>query len=184
MSNNFKRMSLKKKKSGFAMLFAVLVSSVLVAIGISMFSISLKELMVATSARDSEIAYYAADSAKECAKYWDIKERPFPPIDIYGTVHTDSSQSIDIICNGNATHVPLLCSNNSGIITCSGSLNLFFNFSSTTPKDPTLPSADISIAKVFDQVSLIGTTTLNVYGHNTGIPGRRVERGISFSYSQ
>ncbi len=59
-----------KSTSGFAMLYAVLVSSLLLAIGISIFNISIKELNIATSERDSQLAFYASDSAIECADDW------------------------------------------------------------------------------------------------------------------
>jgi hypothetical protein len=47
----------------------VLVSSLVLAIGISILNISKKEFLIATSARDSSSALYAADSGIECAKY-------------------------------------------------------------------------------------------------------------------
>lgn len=58
--------------SGFTMLFAVLISGVLMAIGISIFNISLKELRLSSTARDSNLAFYAADTGRECAIYWDM----------------------------------------------------------------------------------------------------------------
>ena len=56
---------------GYTLLFAVLVSSVLLGIGISILSISKKEFLIATSARDSSSAFYAADSGVECALFAD-----------------------------------------------------------------------------------------------------------------
>lgn len=61
------------KKKGFAMLFAVLVSSVLISIGISIFNITIKELSLSSSGRESQFAFYAADTGMECALYWDFK---------------------------------------------------------------------------------------------------------------
>ena len=55
------------------MLFAVLVSSLLLTIGLSIFSISLKELAISTASRQSIHAFYAADSGLEYAKYHDLK---------------------------------------------------------------------------------------------------------------
>lgn len=62
-----------RKESGFAMLFAVLTSSVLLSIGLSIFNLTLKELALSSSGRESQAAFYAADSGVECALYWDIK---------------------------------------------------------------------------------------------------------------
>lgn len=61
------------KHGGFALLFAVLVSSLLLTIGLSILNISLKELAISTSSRQSIYAFYAADSGLEYAKYKDLK---------------------------------------------------------------------------------------------------------------
>ena len=62
------------------MLFAVLVSSVLLSIGISIFSLTVKELALSASGRESQFSFYAADTGAECALYWDIKG-----IDVFAT---------------------------------------------------------------------------------------------------
>lgn len=58
------------KQRGYTLLFAVLVSSVVLSIGISILNISKKEFLLASSARESTTAFYAADSGLECAMYW------------------------------------------------------------------------------------------------------------------
>ncbi len=65
---------------GFALLFAVLISSVLLSIGISIFNLTLKELILSSSGRESQFAFYAADTGAECALYWDAKG-----VDIFAT---------------------------------------------------------------------------------------------------
>lgn len=177
----------KRGNSAFAMLFAVLTSSLLVAIGVSIFNISLKELMIATTAQDSQKAYYAADSAEECALYWDLKMGAFPaclnnncdrnnPSD----VSTTTPQS-NIKCNGNNVS---LYFNKPDNLTFSTSTVKFFKYGTITE-----PESDISIRKEFipaaapynyDRIK----TTITSQGHNTGILGRRVERGIIQSYNQ
>ncbi len=59
------------------MLFAVLTSSVLLAIGLSIFSLTIKELALSSSGRESQAAFYAADSGIECGLYWDISQQVF-----------------------------------------------------------------------------------------------------------
>ncbi len=56
--------------TGYTLLFAVLVSSVVLAIGISILNISKKEFLLSASARESTSAFYAADSGLECAIYF------------------------------------------------------------------------------------------------------------------
>ncbi len=62
-----------KRSGGFALLFSVLVSSLLLTIGLSIFNIALKELAIATAAERSIHAFYAADSGREYVLYHDIK---------------------------------------------------------------------------------------------------------------
>lgn len=66
----FKKLGPKRNK-GFALLIAVLVSSVVLAVGISMINVTLKEYLFSAIGRESEIAFYAADAGMECALYWD-----------------------------------------------------------------------------------------------------------------
>lgn len=69
-----------KKRRGFALLFSVLISSLLLTIGLSIFSIALKELAISTASRQSISAFYAADSGLEYALYRDTKKGNFPDV--------------------------------------------------------------------------------------------------------
>lgn len=71
MSQDNMKKSFLKKNKGYTLLFAVLVASVVLSIGISILNISKKEFLIATSARDSSMAFYAADSGVECAIHAD-----------------------------------------------------------------------------------------------------------------
>src|ERR1035437_7066542 len=106
MLKNLKKKKDSKLRIAFAVLFAVLLASFLITLGISIFNISLKEIQIVTSARDSQIAYYVADSARECALYWDIKKGVFPaclndgggrPLDCA----VSASTTLTVTCNGN-----------------------------------------------------------------------------------
>jgi hypothetical protein len=66
MINNFIQ---KNTSRGYTLLFSVLVSSLVLAVGISILNIAKKEFLIATSTRDSSAALYAADSGLECAIY-------------------------------------------------------------------------------------------------------------------
>jgi hypothetical protein len=169
-----------KSKSGFAVLFAILLASFLITLGISIFSISLKEVQIATSIRDSQVAYYIADSARECAIYWDVREGAFPAC-LNSSCSTDPSKigievstttSPTIFCNGNPIHLNF--AQNLTNLSFSDNQLGFFQASSTSSSTPI---ADLSILKKLNADSRI-TTTITALGHNTGIIGRRVERGI------
>ncbi|MBI5004629.1 MAG: hypothetical protein HZC04_00370 [Candidatus Lloydbacteria bacterium] len=66
-----------KRRAGFVLLYAVLVASIALSVGLSIYSIALKELRISSSSRDSQLAFYAADAGTECALYWDVQERAF-----------------------------------------------------------------------------------------------------------
>lgn len=61
------------RERGFTLLYAVLISSILLAIGIAIFEITVRELRLSSVVRESQYAFYAADSGIECALYWDVQ---------------------------------------------------------------------------------------------------------------
>lgn len=164
--NNFKK---KSKNKGFAILFAVLLASFLVTLGISIFSISLKEIQIVTSIRDSQIAYYAADSARECALYWDAKKGAFPVVSIK---EFKDGESAEVTCNGDTVNLYFSLDKNTYTTFV---VDPFFQASSTSSSTPT---ASILIKKIFNPDNKSVQTSIESYGHNTSILGRRVERGI------
>lgn len=64
----------KKRKQttrGFTLLLAALAASIALVLGTSIFEISSKQVQLSAIGRDSQFAFYAADTAAECALYWD-----------------------------------------------------------------------------------------------------------------
>jgi len=74
-----------QSNKGYTLLFAVLVSSLVLSVGISILNVNRKEFLLASSARESTSAFYAADSGLECAAYYDLVEASFA-INSYPTV--------------------------------------------------------------------------------------------------
>lgn len=68
------KIKINRKQSGFTLLISMIVTSLVLAIGFSIGSIILKELALSASGKRSQIAFYAADSIAECARYWDRKD--------------------------------------------------------------------------------------------------------------
>ena len=58
-----------QKKAGFALLMTLIVVGAVAAIGISILDLSLKQVQLSTNAKDSEIAFHAANAGMECARY-------------------------------------------------------------------------------------------------------------------
>jgi len=67
----------RKGQKGFTLLLAALVASIVLALGTSIFQIAQKEFALSAMGRDSQFAFYAADTGAECALYWDIRYRYF-----------------------------------------------------------------------------------------------------------
>lgn len=70
MRNNF-----SSTQRGVVILFAVLLVSVVLTISLGIFNITYRQLVLSSIARESEIAFSVADSARNCALYWDSSER-------------------------------------------------------------------------------------------------------------
>jgi Tfp pilus assembly protein PilX len=62
-------------QSGFTLLIAILVAGIVLAIGVSILRITLKEFQLSGIVSNSEAAFYAADTGIECAFYWDDNSR-------------------------------------------------------------------------------------------------------------
>ena len=63
--------TLRGDVAGFTLVLAVLVIGVILAIGLSILNVTLKELILSGYARESAVALSAADAGMECALYWD-----------------------------------------------------------------------------------------------------------------
>src|SRR5690606_16959184 len=59
-------------QKGFTLLFSVLVATLVVAIGASIISIALRQTILSGTSRESQYAFYAANTMLECVFYWDI----------------------------------------------------------------------------------------------------------------
>lgn len=59
-------------KKGFTLLFAILISVLVLAVGTSMITIALKQVILSGAGRESQYAFYAANTGVECAVYWDL----------------------------------------------------------------------------------------------------------------
>ncbi|KKU67536.1 MAG: hypothetical protein UX89_C0014G0006 [Parcubacteria group bacterium GW2011_GWA2_47_16] len=60
------------RSKGFALLFAILASSVLMSIGAAIWNIAFREVLLSSFGRESQSAFYVADTAIECAFYHDF----------------------------------------------------------------------------------------------------------------
>jgi hypothetical protein len=88
--------NIKTDQSGFAMLFTVLIVSLILSIAIGISNLSFKQTVLSSLAKDSQISFYEADTAIECGLYYDTVLLSFP-------LGTDSSTVLPSISCGNNT---------------------------------------------------------------------------------
>ncbi|KKS44268.1 MAG: hypothetical protein UV08_C0023G0007 [Parcubacteria group bacterium GW2011_GWA2_42_18] len=160
-------------KAGFAMLFSVLISSLLVVIGLSIFNITLKELTISTASRESQTAFYAANSGMECALYWDLR----------GNELRSAFASTSVLAEiTSAKSVPAFC-NIVRINETTSSATTNFEFKINDPNDSNGPCANVTVTKTPNSPeSGKMTTKIESQGKNIcGTSGRRVERGLRAS---
>jgi competence protein ComGC len=153
-----------KQKKGFTLLLAVLVASILLAIGSAILNIALRQISLSTTGRDSHFSFYAADSGSECALYWDFKNAS-------GTSAFLSNSTIT--CNNQAAIniVPVASSDaNSQYLTSSFDINLL--------PDPYCVS--VTVVKNLTTA----TTSIDSRGYNTCdiSDPRRTERALRVKY--
>ncbi len=186
------------KQKGFVMLFAVLISTLVLAVGISMISIALKQVQLSGSGRDSQYAFYVANTGAECATYWDLAS---------STIFTSGAlpnPGTDIKCLGN----PVAAKWPVGSPAVIEAVNACLGGGLTTDldwcRDFSNPyvlktkfrisysdkpyCADVIVTKeIFNSGpsdGLVGTTTVTSRGYNTcdSTNPRRIERALQFSY--
>lgn len=196
MINFLKNKKIKNDKRGFTLLFAVLVSIMILAVGASIINIALKQVILSGSGRESQFAFYAANTGLECALYWDLNgtvvdengnaEYVFPPS---GSNRRNDVENIN--CSG--TNLESGDSGYSQSYTLDGwdvtdpdqtvfriaISNDLSNF------DNTLYCAEVTVLKEVDASGSI-TTTITSQGLNTCEPDnnpRAVQRGLVLRYN-
>ncbi len=62
-------------KHAFTLLISILVGGIMLSIGFSLVSLSVKQVQLSSAGRESQFGFYAADSGIECALFWDNPAR-------------------------------------------------------------------------------------------------------------
>ncbi|MCX6754254.1 MAG: hypothetical protein NTU81_00260 [Candidatus Nomurabacteria bacterium] len=163
-----------KKQNGYAILFTVVIVSAIAVISAGLSSTAYKQLILSSLAKDSQTAFYQADSADDCALYADRVERAITPTNLF-TV------------GGGA----FACGNQNSILTAGGSEGDEFGNTFTTdtiyPSDETSlsPCFRIEISKTTNPVGLI-KTKISSKGYNLCDKNniRTVEREIVVNFEE
>lgn len=151
-----------RTQRGFTLLIAIILSSVVLAVGLALLDIAYKQIVLATTAKQSQYAFYNADSALECALYWDQQHNAFD-YTAPATSITCNSQTMTLASAPNSTSV-------------SGGKRRTILY---VPCTPSGTNAVITVDKY-----ATGTTTLYAAGYNNcaGTDTHRVERGLTAYY--
>lgn len=194
---NFKE--IKENKRGFTLLFAILVSVMVLAVGASIINISLKQVILSGSGRESQFAFYAANTGMECALYWDLNgtildddgqaEYVFPP----PGSNSLRSDTDNFTCSGTNIVVgdqtnsftrpwEITTTNNNQKVTTV----FYIEISNTVPEvDNTQYCAEVTVEKEYIDDAGSISTTITSQGLNTCDPEndpRAVQRGLELQY--
>ena len=140
-----------QQQRGFTLLLAIMVSGIVVAIGMSLLSISLKQFKIASILHDSETAFQVANAGVECMRYWDIAGEAGGKEGGYFDVGAPSSM---IECFGE--------SRNAGGASNGQEQN--FEFAWTNSGSGIEVCTDVSIYKFFDAANPTSMSSIGVPG--------------------
>lgn len=163
----------KNTNGGFTILYAILLTVVVLTIGLSLLSVLVQQISLSGAERESGLSFYVSDSGMECALYWDITGDAF---------RTGSP----IRCDGNAPLAP-------GIVPTITPLSPPTLVEETYTFNVSFPDgcANVKVIKIVDTVPIpvrVSTTTIQSRGYNTNCPPTasvkpwRLERGLETNY--
>jgi hypothetical protein len=150
---------------GFTLLISILLATVAVTLGVSLLDLSYKQVILSSTAKQSQYGFYAADTAMECALYWDQKYNAFR--------FTSPIPSSTLRCQGNT-----VLSYTTGTYGSGASQHRKTEFNMRCGSTST-SNGRITVYKYTS-----GATTIYANGFSscTAADQRRVERGLKVFY--
>lgn len=178
-------------QKGFTLLFSVLVTTLVVSISATIISIAIRQTILSSTSRESQYAFYAANTGIECAFFWDnysaddVTGFVFPA-SVNGSLETEINLDASAItCIGQSLDISLPPAEN----TTNTSTHTFeFDISPVAPVGLSVSRcASVEIQKTFDASDGTVQTYIQSRGWNTSCDDRAnnpraVERGIELRY--
>ena len=169
----------KQREKGITLFVAVLVASVALLFSFAVSDIALREVLLAQTGKDSQEAFYAANTGVECALFWDLKFGSFEP----------EPDGADVICNGRTGEavVQTIFGGGTETWTLTGASDLEFSMSDDDDENEPCFKIDSVIKEVErdeeDNIVSIETEII-VKGYNTCNTSspRRLERALRVAY--
>lgn len=156
-----------RSQAGFTLLLAALVSSIVLALGAAIYQLASKELELSSLGRDSQYAFFAADTGAECALYWDVRHDYFAtsaPASVVAPDPRCATQSFT--ATGRAAAYP---------------------YTMSFQIEPGGYCTNVSVTKAQDAVSGIVSTTIHADGYsgtcaNYSTNARSLQRSVELHY--
>ena len=157
---------MKNKNKGFTLFVAMILMGALLLIATGIVGLAVRQSLISSSGRESQDAFYAADTGMECALYWDVQN----PSGISAFSTTTGSS---IFCNQDVSNPSNPVPNNVGG-------NPISTFRINFLPDPSCTV--VTVSKAYVAGTLV--TTIESKGYNTCdlANPRRVERAVRATY--
>ena len=151
---------MKNSKSGFTLFLVIVITGTLLLIATGVTTLAVRQSKISSAGRNSQVAFYAADSGLECALYWDVKN----PLEMSAF---DPAGGMEIHCNQDASNP-----GNHWVVGGASVSTFTMTF---------LPEPSCAVVTVTKSGS---NTTIESLGYNTCSAGsaRRVERAVRAKY--
>lgn len=180
-------------KRGFTILFAVLVASVILAVVVSVMNIALKQLQFSGIGRESQFAYYAADTGVECALFWDFRSQDILGYPLFATSSESGiiQDGVDTVALGNEVTCGRTQIYNDGSFMADGQsstkavTDFMFEIESNISGTPRTFCSKVTVVKEYSNARQRILTTISSRGYNDGCaPSNRTryERGLEIKY--
>ena len=174
-----------KSQRGIAVLFAVLMTVILVSVATTIVSIAIRQTILSSTGRESQYAFYAANTGIECALYWDLNP-PEPGEDEDPTYVFPDSQYSQEPAIGNFRCSGEIINSGDNEWDQDGDVTSFkFVISNELINRESCVRVQVSKEYDFDKSKTV--TTIKSFGYNNNTceidSQRTVERGLELSYT-
>lgn len=153
---------------GFTLFIAIVIMGTLLLIAAGITNLAVKQSFLSSSGRESQAAFYAADTGMDCALYWDVSNNGGDD-----SAFSTTNPTSPIICNGKSIPFSPVVDLATGI----GTSTISFDY---TPDNPFCVTVTIVKTPIGQNIN----TKIESRGYNTCDPNnpRRVERAVRATY--
>lgn len=155
----------KTDSKGIALYIVISITAALILVSYGIVESALKQVTISSIGRDSQEAFYAADSGAECAIFWDVKNPTNPGASAFATTTAQNISCNNTTINGVGGPSNSPATFRLDFVTTSGTY-----------------CADVTVTKSY--AGNLPTTKIESKGYNTCdvTATQRVERAIRITY--